>query len=406
MDDVEALAVLYPDCSPVALSTNACHRVVHNIGFMRVGIFCMMPLLISLVIILLITSWVHRYQQQEWQEARELAERRELEAEAARSQLVAGKWRFAATRTAERQQRITQRRQEAEEREAAKKAKAKKKYGRLFSSRRSQSRRRGGSMSPEGHPSDGHVELHNHSHSTTPDRSCSRGGRARGAAEGAGSPESSVQSSPMSGPVEGPHPRPRAAARAFCGLSSGVGSAAAARANSRSSSSSMTSSTNAPGRAPARASWISGRRASSSDQPAARIVVPPTLHNTRSLQRGTSVSTDVSSMSREATQGRRSERHFTDRRSDEQHSSFDVDEFRHTSFSSTGSPAVTNGCCHSAAAAAEPACFRHASPLHVNGESDVGEQRAFSFSADLEPLEEASSESRAAASQQPSRQPS
>jgi hypothetical protein len=35
-DDVEALSVLYPDCSPVTLSTNTCYKVESNIGFVRV----------------------------------------------------------------------------------------------------------------------------------------------------------------------------------------------------------------------------------------------------------------------------------------------------------------------------------------------------------------------------------
>ena len=87
---------------------------------------------------------VHRYQQKEWKEARELAERHEEEARTANERLVAARWMMAASRSRSVAARMTQQQRAAEdeaaERLARKKSRARSKFGSVFS-RRSTSRR-------------------------------------------------------------------------------------------------------------------------------------------------------------------------------------------------------------------------------------------------------------------------
>ena len=42
-DDLEALAVLYPDCSPYAMYHNVCNKVQHHIGLVRTGVYIVVP---------------------------------------------------------------------------------------------------------------------------------------------------------------------------------------------------------------------------------------------------------------------------------------------------------------------------------------------------------------------------
>ena len=41
-DDVDALSMMYPDCEIQSHSVNVCHKVNHNIGFVRVMIYFLM----------------------------------------------------------------------------------------------------------------------------------------------------------------------------------------------------------------------------------------------------------------------------------------------------------------------------------------------------------------------------
>jgi len=62
-DDVEALATLYPDCSAAtSISTPVCHKVNHNIGFMRVLFYVFVPAFIMLIIVLMFQSIISYYQ--------------------------------------------------------------------------------------------------------------------------------------------------------------------------------------------------------------------------------------------------------------------------------------------------------------------------------------------------------
>lgn len=70
-DDVEALNVLYPDCSPVMISTNTCYKVQHNIGLVRVMMYLIVPTAITLFIIIAFSSVVAEYQKAALRQAEE-----------------------------------------------------------------------------------------------------------------------------------------------------------------------------------------------------------------------------------------------------------------------------------------------------------------------------------------------
>ena len=72
-DDVEALSVLYPDCSNSTSMRGGvvtCHQVNHNIGLIRVTAFVVFPLLFGLIFIVLFSSFIHCYKSDELEEAR------------------------------------------------------------------------------------------------------------------------------------------------------------------------------------------------------------------------------------------------------------------------------------------------------------------------------------------------
>lgn len=64
-DDVEALSTLYPDCSIISHSRNNCITAYHNIGFVRIIVYFLVPTIIALVTIIVIQTWVHAYQRRE-----------------------------------------------------------------------------------------------------------------------------------------------------------------------------------------------------------------------------------------------------------------------------------------------------------------------------------------------------
>ena len=47
---MEALATLYPDCSGQSLSVVTCHKVAHNIGIVRVAVYVLVPMLVSMFV--------------------------------------------------------------------------------------------------------------------------------------------------------------------------------------------------------------------------------------------------------------------------------------------------------------------------------------------------------------------
>jgi len=97
-DDVEALATLYPDCSIVSHSTNICLITYHNIGFVRIIIYFLFPLLLALLLIIIFSSVVHWYHQKELKKTRSTLESTKL-------QLAVSRLQAAKDRTVEQLRR-------------------------------------------------------------------------------------------------------------------------------------------------------------------------------------------------------------------------------------------------------------------------------------------------------------
>ena len=70
VDDLEALSVLYPDCTGTSLSEVVCTVVEHRIGATRIALHVLLPLLLSFVFIILCSGCVSAYQRRAVDEAR------------------------------------------------------------------------------------------------------------------------------------------------------------------------------------------------------------------------------------------------------------------------------------------------------------------------------------------------
>lgn len=60
LDDLEALQVLYPDCEQ-AFSVPVCSKFAHNIGWVRLGVYVGIPLLLSLLLLMLLNACVRQH---------------------------------------------------------------------------------------------------------------------------------------------------------------------------------------------------------------------------------------------------------------------------------------------------------------------------------------------------------
>ena len=60
-DDLQALAVLYPDCGDFSLSVNVCHRVSLRLGLVRITVYVIGPFILGLIIVLLFVGIVHKF---------------------------------------------------------------------------------------------------------------------------------------------------------------------------------------------------------------------------------------------------------------------------------------------------------------------------------------------------------
>jgi len=78
-DDLEALAVLYPDCGDYSLSVNVCHRVQLNLGIVRFMIYVLGPFILGLAGVLLCVGCVHKFADDERQA--DLKRTKQLEAQ-------------------------------------------------------------------------------------------------------------------------------------------------------------------------------------------------------------------------------------------------------------------------------------------------------------------------------------
>lgn len=77
-DDLEALNVLYPDCSH-AITTPVCYKFEHNIGYVRLGVWVLFPTLLAMLAMLLISGYLSHKQQQSLDTARALRKVRSAE---------------------------------------------------------------------------------------------------------------------------------------------------------------------------------------------------------------------------------------------------------------------------------------------------------------------------------------
>lgn len=68
-DDVEGVATLYPDCSDHGISEVVCHKVRHNIGTVRIAVYVLVPMLITLVVMMCCAGYFHSYHEEEAEEA-------------------------------------------------------------------------------------------------------------------------------------------------------------------------------------------------------------------------------------------------------------------------------------------------------------------------------------------------
>lgn len=61
-DDLEGLNVLYPHCdTPLLASDPVCFKIQHNIGYVRLGAFILIPILLSLLLLLVCNAFVRKH---------------------------------------------------------------------------------------------------------------------------------------------------------------------------------------------------------------------------------------------------------------------------------------------------------------------------------------------------------
>ena len=98
-DDVEALTMLYPDCSEAtAISQVVCPKVNHNIGLVRMAVFVLFPLMINLICIVIFNSIMHHYINKELSHARKNVENKAFELKRAQSAEAKAKRRESVMR--------------------------------------------------------------------------------------------------------------------------------------------------------------------------------------------------------------------------------------------------------------------------------------------------------------------
>jgi hypothetical protein len=79
-DDLEGLTTLYPDCGEYALYQNVCHKVQINVGWVRIGVYILIPGIITLLGVVLLNSIVHGFEKRETERFKEKAKKHAEEA--------------------------------------------------------------------------------------------------------------------------------------------------------------------------------------------------------------------------------------------------------------------------------------------------------------------------------------
>jgi hypothetical protein len=71
-DDLEGLAVLYPDCTH-SISSRACFKIPHTIGWLRLMLYVFMPICIILILLVLAGSYMQGFEKEKFEDAKALA---------------------------------------------------------------------------------------------------------------------------------------------------------------------------------------------------------------------------------------------------------------------------------------------------------------------------------------------
>lgn len=70
-DDLEALNTLYPDCSH-SISSPVCFKIKHNIGWVRLGVYFLFPIVVACVFAIIVASITQKHQNKRLGSARDL----------------------------------------------------------------------------------------------------------------------------------------------------------------------------------------------------------------------------------------------------------------------------------------------------------------------------------------------
>jgi hypothetical protein len=68
-DDVEGIATLYPDCSDHGISQVVCHKVSHNIGVVRIAVYVLVPMVITLIVMMCCAGYMNEHNNEDAEDA-------------------------------------------------------------------------------------------------------------------------------------------------------------------------------------------------------------------------------------------------------------------------------------------------------------------------------------------------
>ena len=68
-DDVEGIATLYPDCSDHGISQVVCHKVSHNIGVVRIAVYVLVPMVLTLIVMMCCAGYMNEHNNEDAEDA-------------------------------------------------------------------------------------------------------------------------------------------------------------------------------------------------------------------------------------------------------------------------------------------------------------------------------------------------
>ena len=71
-DDLEALNAMYPDCTHAITQEAVCFKTQHNIGWVRLGVYTLIPCIVALLLAIVLHGITQRYHTQRLKSARNL----------------------------------------------------------------------------------------------------------------------------------------------------------------------------------------------------------------------------------------------------------------------------------------------------------------------------------------------